>query len=292
MAMRRAIALTVAVVWLLAIAVMAQGAVTVTVADVSGPHGEDVEIPVEVRGAAGVGAMHLELTYDASVLSVREVQAGDLVGGGLVVGNTATAGQVTISIAHANGFSGDGTVARIIAHVRGDDGATSPLNLRNITANHAQTKSAIPTTTTNGTFTEGGGAKGSLAIWIVLGFMGLVLLGALLYAFTRRSAGGRSAARGGVATLGLAVVSGSAAPAFLPLDQPVTTIGRSASNRLVLDDERASREHARIVSSGDAHILYDLGSTHGTLVNGVQVTQQGLKVGDQITIGSTTLVVR
>jgi pSer/pThr/pTyr-binding forkhead associated (FHA) protein len=53
-----------------------------------------------------------------------------------------------------------------------------------------------------------------------------------------------------------------------------------------------SREHARIVSSANVHTIYDLGSANGTSVNGRQVTQQVLQIGDRITFGSTTLLVR
>lgn len=291
MGFRRLTALAVVAWLLLSILAVAQGALTVVAGDITGEHRENVEIPIEIKGASGVGAMHIEMSYDPAVLSIREVQAGDLVSGGLVVGNTSASGLVTISVAHANGFSGDGVVAKVVAHVSGRDGDTSSLNLQNVTANHFQTKAAIPTTVTNGTFTVGSTATGSIAIWIVLGFMALVLFGAGMYAFTRRTAR-TTAAPGATATLGLAVVAGSASHSYMPLDQPVTTIGRSSTNRLVLDDERVSREHARVVSSGNVHTVYDLGSTHGTFVNGIQVTQQNLQAGDQIMLGSTILVVR
>ena len=88
------------------------------------------------------------------------------------------------------------------------------------------------------------------------------------------------------------VARGAASGTFVPLSQPVTTIGRSSSNQLVLDDDMVSREHARVVSGSNVHTLYDLGSSNGTLVNGQRVTQRVLQVGDQITIGSSTLVVR
>jgi pSer/pThr/pTyr-binding forkhead associated (FHA) protein len=94
------------------------------------------------------------------------------------------------------------------------------------------------------------------------------------------------------AAWGLTVTEGSASHSFMPLDQPLTTIGRSSSNRLVVDDEMASREHARIVSSGSVHTLYDLGSANGTLVNGQPVTQRVLQIGDRITVGSVTLTAR
>jgi len=286
---------------LLGIGVVAQGTMTVEVGDIRAPHGEDVEIPIDVKGASGVGAMHIELTYDTAVLSpIREVQAGDLAGGGLVVGNTSTPGRVTISIAHANGFSGDGVVAKVVARVAGQDGASTPLSLQNVTANHFQTKAAIAATVSNGTFTEGG-AGSKLAIWGLFGLLAVVIAGAAAYAFTRRTTRRPAAVRASAAAaqapaaaaaMGLMVARGSASPSFVPLSRPVTTIGRSSSNQVILEDEMASREHARVVSSGGVHTLYDLGSANGTSVNGQQVTQRVLQVGDQITMGSTTLVVR
>jgi len=285
---------SVLAVMLLGTAVVAQGTITVQVGAIGAPHDQDVEIPIEVKGASGVGAMHIELTYDPSVLSpIREVRSGDLAGGGLVVGNTNTPGRVMLSIAHANGFSGDGVVATVVGRVAGKDGASTALELQNVTANHFQTKAAVATTVSNGTFTEGG-AGGSLAIWGLFGLLAVVIAGAGAYAFTRRTTGRPAAAQAPATTaaMGLMVARGSASPTFVHLSQPVTTIGRSSSNQLILDDEMASREHARVVSAGNVHTLHDLDSANGTLVNGQQVTQRVLQVGDQITIGSTTLVVR
>jgi len=292
MRLSRLAILAVVVMWLLAATAVAQGAMTVLVGDVKGPHAQDVEIPIEVKGASGVGAMHIEMAYDPAVLSVKEVQAGDLASGGMVVGNTTASGLVTISVAHASGFSGDGVVAKVVARVSGKGGATSPLNLQNVTANHFQTKAVIPTIVTNGTFTEGGSAAGTAGIWVFAGLIALVVFGAGMYAFTRKTTAGRAAAPGTAGTLGLSVVEGAASQSFMPLDQPVTTIGRSSGNRLVVDDEQVSRQHARIVSSGNVHTVYDLGSANGVSVNGQRVTQQELKVGDRITLGATTLMVR
>lgn len=291
----RDVATLTVVAWLLVATVAAQGPVTVQVGDIQAPHGEDVEIPIEVTGASGVGAMHIEMTYDPAVLTVKEVQSGDLLGGGQVAGNTATAGRVTISAIHPGGFSGDGIVAKVVARVGGKDGATCPLSLQNVTANHFQTKAAIPTTVLDGSFTEGGSMVGSAGVWVLGGLIALLLGGAALYAFTRRTAARAKPvqpAAGRSGAVGLFVTGGAASQSFLPLDQPVTTIGRSSGNRLVLDDDQVSREHARIVTQGDIHTIYDLGSANGVFVNGVQVGQQALRVGDEIRLGSTRLTVR
>jgi len=51
------------------------------------------------------------------------------------------------------------------------------------------------------------------------------------------------------------------------------TIGRGASNDLVLSAGYASRRHAWVWRQGDDVILEDLGSTYGTLVNGERVQE-------------------
>src|SRR5881275_290518 len=52
------------------------------------------------------------------------------------------------------------------------------------------------------------------------------------------------------------------------------TLGRAATNRIVLKDELCSREHAEVYR-GDGHWrLRDLGSLNGTRLNNVTVTEE------------------
>ncbi len=67
-------------------------------------------------------------------------------------------------------------------------------------------------------------------------------------------------------------------------------IGRLPECTLVLSDQNVSRRHAEIRRVGDAVVVTDLGSTNGTKVNGISVREQHLASGDEITVGSTTLV--
>jgi len=302
MSYQRVTALAI-ILGLLAVPVLAQGGMTVSVGEIRAPHGQDVTIPIEVKGAAGVGAMHIEMTYDPAVLSpIGEVQPGSLASGGLVAGNSNATGRVIIAVAHAGGFSGDGVLANVVARVAGKDGAGSALQLQNVTAHSAQSKAALAVGTSDGAFSEGtglGGAKGgtSIGTWVLVALLAVVIFGAVAYAFTRRTtkrrvappASAASAATGG---LGLQVSGVSSSHAYLPLDQPVITIGRATSNTLVIDDDQVSREHARIVATGDVRTIYDLGSSNGTFVNGQRVPYQALQPGDRITLGSATLLVR
>jgi pSer/pThr/pTyr-binding forkhead associated (FHA) protein len=75
------------------------------------------------------------------------------------------------------------------------------------------------------------------------------------------------------------------------LDSSPVTIGRAPENDLTLDaDEFASVEHARIEPRRDGVWLEDLGSTNGTFVNGVKLTQpRKLSSGDVIRVGETDL---
>ena len=68
-------------------------------------------------------------------------------------------------------------------------------------------------------------------------------------------------------------------------------IGRLPSAQLRLDDAKAARIHAVIELSGTAVSLVDMGSTQGTLVNGVKAHKVKLNSGDQILIGDTQLTV-
>jgi signal transduction histidine kinase len=68
-------------------------------------------------------------------------------------------------------------------------------------------------------------------------------------------------------------------------------IGRDPSCDVSLRDPGISRQHARLELKGNQYILKDLGSSNGTCINGVRVTESSLRVGDQIRLGNTLLAV-
>ena len=71
-----------------------------------------------------------------------------------------------------------------------------------------------------------------------------------------------------------------------------TTIGRAASNVIVLDDAFASNEHARISRAGSQWWLEDLDSRNGTILNEALLESPAVVTsGDTIIIGRTTLVI-
>lgn len=104
--------------------------VTIRVGSVEAAPGEAAEIPILLEGSPGIGAMHLELTYDPTLLAVESMEQGSLVAGNaLTAFNTDEPGRIVISLAAADEIAGDGTltVARFL--VRGDTGQTTALDL-------------------------------------------------------------------------------------------------------------------------------------------------------------------
>jgi Nif-specific regulatory protein len=71
----------------------------------------------------------------------------------------------------------------------------------------------------------------------------------------------------------------------LDRDSGVFTMGRHISNDLQLEDDRASRMHARLTVRGDRWHLEDCDSLNGTHVNSQPVKQTLLEPGDLIRIG-------
>lgn len=77
-----------------------------------------------------------------------------------------------------------------------------------------------------------------------------------------------------------------------PLERDVVTLGRHSGCDVVIPDPGVSRRHAQIRRDGVAHVITDLGSTNGTIVNEAPVTERVLEDGDRITIGNTVLEFR
>ncbi len=93
----------------------------------------------------------------------------------------------------------------------------------------------------------------------------------------------------------LVIIDGPLAGTSVPLGNSSITLGRSASNSVVLNDEFASSHHARVYTdpSSGQWAIEDLGSTNGTVVNHQRInapTTLAPKV--PVRIGATTFELR
>ena len=102
---------------------------------------------------------------------------------------------------------------------------------------------------------------------------------------------GAKPAKGGARSL--VVVEGPLTGTVIPLGAADVTIGRAPDSTLVLDDDYASNNHARISLTGSTWIVTDLGSTNGTWVDRSRITSPTpLSVGHQLKVGRTVLELR
>ena len=83
----------------------------------------------------------------------------------------------------------------------------------------------------------------------------------------------------------LVVVHPSGTRSKVILETLPFSIGRNADNNLVLRDNRASRNHARIVLEDGGYFVEDLQSRHGIFVNGEPTTRHRLAHSDRIDFG-------
>jgi len=70
----------------------------------------------------------------------------------------------------------------------------------------------------------------------------------------------------------------------------LTTMGRSRSNDITLDDRRVSKAHARIVLEGGDWVFEDLDGRNGSRINDAPQKQVILHEGDRIQLGSASLM--
>src|SRR6185312_5767816 len=72
---------------------------------------------------------------------------------------------------------------------------------------------------------------------------------------------------------------------LIPLERPITHVGRGLVADVRLEDSHVSRRHAILALRGDGARILDDRSYNGTFVNGRRVTVQYLTDGDVVRVG-------
>lgn len=76
----------------------------------------------------------------------------------------------------------------------------------------------------------------------------------------------------------------------VPLSVATVSLGRSLDNDIIVDDARVSRRHAQLRRRYDRYVIYDLGSTGGTTINGYPVQECVLEAGDVISLAGVEII--
>ncbi|HYF14694.1 MAG TPA: FHA domain-containing protein [Phycisphaerales bacterium] len=91
----------------------------------------------------------------------------------------------------------------------------------------------------------------------------------------------------------LIVVSGPNQDSYYPLGKRTMVVGRDQACPIQLTDGKVSRQHVQIRfdAAKNQHVVLDMKSANGTLVNGRAVNAETPLVdGDEITVGESRLV--
>ena len=124
--------------------------VTIAIPKVTGPAGEEVKVPILVRGAQGIGAMQLDVLYDPGVLSPTSVETRGMLAG-LVEHNVVKPGRLRIALATNKAVNGDGEILSATFKVLG--GSESALGLDHARAWALADSLDVAVTTEAGHFT-------------------------------------------------------------------------------------------------------------------------------------------
>ena len=91
----------------------------------------------------------------------------------------------------------------------------------------------------------------------------------------------------------LKVISGPSEGEELSGKGPILRVGRTKKSEICFKDPSVSEKHAMFEWSGSEWLLWDVGSSNGTIVNGVQLEENeavALKSGDRIIFGTDSQV--
>lgn len=74
------------------------------------------------------------------------------------------------------------------------------------------------------------------------------------------------------------------------LTETVIDVGRALDNDIILEDARVSRHHAQLRRRYGRYVLYDIGSSSGTTINGYPVQECVLHPGDVISFAGAEVI--
>ena len=188
-AIRRSARNLSAVAFALAIALMPTAShatatsVAIAVPAAKGASGAEVKVPITITGAEGVGAMHVELTFDPAVLQPLSAEKGRLVASNALVDSNPQPGRLTIGMVSSDKVSGTGEVVVAKFKVLGKKNSKSVLGLDKVQAWEGDVnRFDIKVTTTPGEFT----VTGKKAFpWLIVVIAAAVVIAGIIYMRSR-----------------------------------------------------------------------------------------------------------
>jgi hypothetical protein len=151
--------------------------------------GQEVELPITLKGPSGIGALHLELVYDPSILECKTVEKGQLLNGNsLLEADSSQSGRLVVGIVSLDGIPGDGCVLKARFVTRGPAGQKTPLRLEHVEAWDGKTHLDLLAKVEAGEFTVVNAGLFSSWPWLVgIGVAVLLLFTTIVAVQTRKA---------------------------------------------------------------------------------------------------------
>ena len=132
------------------------------------------DVLISVSGVSDMVAMHIEITYDSSVLEFQEIKNGDVIpASALVVTNPDEPDRIIISYAALDPITTDGTLFEAGFKALGDEGVTTTVGLENVEAFDSNGFDILIDTQSGQVSITSGGFPW---LWVLLGVLILVLI--------------------------------------------------------------------------------------------------------------------
>jgi hypothetical protein len=178
-----AVAVALAVVLMPTASHAAATSVAVAVPAAKGGSGAEVKVPITITGAEGVGAMHVELTFDPAVLQPLSAEKGRLISSNALVDSNPQPGRLTIGMVSSDKVSGTGEIVVAKFKVLGKKNSKSALGLEKVQAWEGDVnRFDIKVTTTPGEFT----VTGKKAFpWLIVVIAAAVVIAGFMYMRSR-----------------------------------------------------------------------------------------------------------
>lgn len=121
-------------------------------------------------------------------------------------------------------------------------------------------------------------------VLIILAILAVAGIGLAIFLVMRRGKAGSNLPR-------VTVLTGSSRGKSANVGAQPIVIGRDSDCGIVVDEPLISRKHAQVSFLNGMFTLEDLGSAHGSYVNGMRAYQERITPGTQFTIGNVTFAV-
>jgi cohesin domain-containing protein len=161
---------------------------TLELASATAGSGEEIDLPITAKGAAGLGPMQMALVYDPAVLQPVTVERGPILSGNTLLEFFADpSGRLAIAWATQDAITSDGILVKVRFKVIGNEGQKSSLILDSVRAWDAKSHLDALVTPKAGEFAVQG--KGFPWLWIAAALAILVLLLVIVILARRRAKG-------------------------------------------------------------------------------------------------------